>query len=155
MPRYKIQKRIPNPDLRHNNIQVAKFINHIMMQGKKSAARKIVYGALEIIKEKTKKDPIEIFEKALENVAPMLEVRSKRVGGATYQVPVQVKDHRKESLATRWIITAARGKKGKPMREKLAEELMAAYKREGTAFKKKEDTHRMAEANRAFAHFAW
>ena len=155
MPRYKIQKRVPDPDLFYNNVQVAKFVNHIMTRGKKAAARKIVYGAFEIIKEKTKKDPVEVFEKALENVAPMLEVRSKRVGGATYQVPVPVKDHRKESLATRWIITAARSKKGKPMHEKLAEELMAAYKREGTAFKKKEDTHRMAEANRAFAHFAW
>lgn len=155
MPRYKIQKRVPNPDLKYSNVTVAKFMNHIMMQGKKSAARKIVYGAFDIIKEKTKKDPVEVFERALENVAPMIEVRSKRVGGATYQVPVQVKDHRKESLATRWIITAARSKKGKPMAVKLAEELMAAYNREGSAYKKKEDTHRMAEANRAFAHFAW
>ncbi|MDP4007353.1 MAG: 30S ribosomal protein S7 [bacterium] len=155
MPRYKIQKRVPSPDLKYSNVQIAKFINHIMTQGKKTAARKIVYGALDIIKEKTKKDPLEVFERALENVAPILEVRSRRVGGATYQVPVQVKEHRKESLATRWIIGAARGKKGKAMQEKLAEELMAAYNREGTAFKKKEDTHRMAEANRAFAHFAW
>jgi small subunit ribosomal protein S7 len=155
MPRYKIQKRVPNPDLKYSNSTVAKFVNHIMVEGKKAAARKIVYGALAIIKEKTKKDPVEVFERALENVAPMLEVRSRRVGGATYQVPVQVKDHRKESLATRWIIGAARSKKGKPMAVKLAEELIAAYNREGTAFKKKEDTHRMAEANRAFAHFAW
>jgi len=156
MPRYKIQKRVPNPDLKYSNATVAKFVNHIMMRGKKAAARKIVYEAFDIVKEKTKKDPVEVFERALENVAPMVEVRSKRVGGgATYQVPVQVKDHRKESLATRWIITAARLKKGKPMRVKLAEELMAAYNREGSAYKKKEDTHRMAEANRAFAHFAW
>jgi small subunit ribosomal protein S7 len=155
MPRGKFQKRVPNPDLRYSNVQIAKFINHIMSDGKKAAARKVVYGSLDIMKEKLKKDPIEVFEKALENVAPMLEVRSKRVGGATYQVPVQVKDHRKESLATRWVINAARSKKGKPMAEKLAEELMSAYNREGTAFKKKEDTHRMAEANRAFAHFAW
>jgi len=155
MPRGKFQKKVPNPDLKYNNITVAKFVNHIMMRGKKAAARKIVYGAFSIVKEKTKKDPVEVFERALENVAPMIEVRSKRVGGATYQVPIQVKDHRKESLATRWIITAARSKKGKPMAEKLAEELMAAYNREGAAYKKKEDTHRMAEANRAFAHFAW
>ena len=155
MPRGKFQKRAPSPDLKHSNAQVAKFVNHIMIEGKKSAARKIVYGAFDIIKEKTKKDPVEVFEKAMENVSPLLEVRSKRVGGATYQVPVQVKEHRKESLATRWIITAARSKKGSPMAEKLAEELLAAYNREGGAFKKKEDTHRMAEANRAFAHFAW
>jgi len=155
MPRYKIQKRVPNPDLRYGNATVAKFVNHVMMRGKKAAARKIVYGALDLVKEKTKKDPVEVFERALENVAPMLEVRSRRVGGATYQVPIQVKEHRKESLAARWIIGAARSKKGKPMAEKLAEELMAAYNREGVAFKKKEDTHRMAEANRAFAHFAW
>ena len=155
MPRYKIKKRAPGPDLKYSNTQVAKFINHIMVEGRKAAARKIVYGAFDIIKEKTKKDPLEVFEKALENVAPLLEVRSKRVGGATYQVPVQVKEHRKESLATRWIIGAARGKKGRPMAEKLADELTAAYNREGTAYKKKEDTHRMADANRAFAHFAW
>lgn len=155
MPRKKYQKHAPAPDLVYSNPAVAKFINHIMVEGRKAAARKIVYGALGIIKEKTKKDPVEVFERALENVAPMLEVRSKRVGGATYQVPMPVKDHRKESLATRWVITAARSKKGKPMAEKLAEELMAAYNREGAAFKKKEDTHRMAEANRAFAHFAW
>ena len=155
MPRGKFQKRVPEPDSKYNNAEVAKFVNHIMMKGKKAAARKIVYGAFAIIKEKTKKDPVEVFERAIENVAPMIEVRSKRVGGATYQVLVQIKDHRKESLATRWIIAAARNKKGKPMAVKLAEELMAAYKREGAAFKKKEDTHRMAEANRAFAHFAW
>lgn len=155
MPRYKVQKRRPSADFQYGNAQVAKFINHIMERGKKAAARKIVYGAFGIIKEKTKKDPVEVFERALENVSPMLEVRSRRVGGATYQVPVQVKEHRRESLATRWVISAARSKKGKPMAEKLAEELMAAYNREGAAFKKKEDTHRMAEANRAFAHFAW
>ncbi|OHA65804.1 MAG: 30S ribosomal protein S7 [Candidatus Wildermuthbacteria bacterium RIFCSPHIGHO2_02_FULL_49_9] len=155
MPRYKFQKRVLNPDMRYGNVQVAKFVNHLMVKGKKAAARKIVYKALETIKEKTKKEPLEVFERALENVAPMVEVRSKRVGGATYQVPIQVKEHRKESLAARWIIGAARNKKGKPMAEKLAEELLAAYNREGAAFKKKEDTHRMAEANRAFAHFAW
>jgi len=154
MPRGKYQKHTPGPDVVYSNPQVAKFINHIMSDGKKTAARKIVYRAFEIVKEKTKKDPVEVFERALENVAPMLEVRSKRVGGATYQVPMPVKDHRKESLATRWIITAARNKKGTPMAVKLADELMAAYNHEGSAFKKKEDTHRMAEANRAFAHFA-
>ena len=130
-------------------------MNQVMKQGKKSIARKIVSGALDIILEKLKKDPVEVYEQAIQNVSPMVEVRSKRVGGATYQVPVEVKGARALSLALRWLLGAARSKKGKPMAEKLAEELMLAYKKEGTAFKKKEDTHRMAEANRAFAHFAW
>lgn len=155
MPRGKYKKRAPGPDSKYSNTAVAKFINHIMEAGKKAGARKIVYTAFDMVKEKTKKDPVEVFERAIENVGPLLEVRSKRVGGATYQVPMQVKEGRRESLAIRWIIGAARGKKGKPMAEKLADELVSAYNREGSAFKKKEDTHRMAEANRAFAHFAW
>ena len=126
-----------------------------MQGGKKNAARKVVYGAFEIIKEKAKKDPLEVFRLAIENTVPLLEVRSRRVGGATYQVPVEVKGNRKLSLSFRWILNAMRSKKGKPAREKLAEELLLAAKKEGTAFKKKEDTHRMAEANRAFAHFAF
>lgn len=155
MPRKKFQRRVPAPDSRLHNTGVAKFINHIMERGKKSVARKIVYQAFAIIQNQAKQDPIGVFERAIENVAPLVEVRSKRVGGATYQVPVPVKDARKESLAMRWIIGAARAKKGKPMEEKLAQELISAYKKEGAAYKKKEDTHRMAEANRAFAHFAW
>ena len=138
-----------------NSAVVLKLVNQVMKQGKKSIARKIVSGAFDIIAEKLKKDPIEVYEQSIQNVSPMVEVRSKRVGGATYQVPVEVKGNRALSLALRWLLTAARSKKGKPMAEKLAEELMLAYKKEGTAFKKKEDTHRMAEANRAFAHFAW
>ena len=126
-----------------------------MRKGKKTIARKIVYSAFDIIKEKTKKDPIELFEEALKNASPLLEVKSKRVGGATYQVPIEVKGERKLTLAFRWIIGAARGKKGKPMAEKLASELMDAANNTGIAIKKKSDTHRMAEANRAFAHFAW
>jgi len=118
-------------------------------------ARKIVYGAFEMVKEKTKKEPLEIFEKALENVGPSLEVRPRRVGGATYQVPMEVKEERRIALAMRWIIMAAKMRKGKPMKEKLAEELIAASKNEGWAVRKKEETHRMAEANKAFAHFAW
>ena len=134
---------------------VVKLVNQVMKQGKKSIARKIVSGAFDIIAEKLKKDPVEVYEQSIQNVSPMVEVRSKRVGGATYQVPVEVKGNRALSLALRWLLNAARSKRGKPMAEKLAEELMLAYKKEGTAFKKKEDTHRMAEANRAFAHFAW
>src|SRR4030043_1636287 len=125
-----------------------------MRRGKKTIARKIVYGAFDAIKEKTKKEPLEVFEKALQNAAPLLEVKPKRVGGATYQVPREVKGERKISLAMRWIIGAAKSKKGKPMKEKLAQELMQASQNTGVAIKKKDDTHRRAEANRAFAHFA-
>jgi len=151
----KIKKHPIEPDPVYNNVIVAKFINQIMRKGKKTIARKVVYGAFDIIKEKTKKDPLEVFEKALENASPLLEVKSRRVGGATYQVPVEVKGKRKLTLAMRWIILGAKSKKGKPMREKLAQELMDAYNNTGWAIKKKSDTHRMAEANRAFAHFAW
>ncbi len=126
-----------------------------MRRGKKNVARKIVYGALDFIQEKTKKDPLETFEKAIENASPLLEVKPKRVGGATYQVPREVRGDRRMALAMRWIIKAAKSKKGKSMKEKLAEELISASKNEGVAVKKKEDTYRMAEANRAFAHFAW
>ena len=150
----KIKREIP-PDPVYNSPKVAKFINHVMRKGKKTIARKIVYGAFEIVKEKTKKEPLEVFEKALKNAAPLLEVRSRRIGGATYQVPVEVKGDRRITLAMRWIIEAARAKKGKPMKEKLAEELILAAQNTGVAVKKKEDTHKMAEANRAFAHFAW
>jgi len=154
MPRSPYKKHVIIPDTTYNNVAVAKFINQIMRKGKKSIARKVVYDAFEIVKAKTKKEPIEVFEKALENVAPVVMVRSRRVGGATYQVPTEVRADRRVSLGMRWIITAARSKKGKPMREKLAEELMDAYKQEGVAYRKREDTYRMAEANRAFAHFA-
>jgi len=143
------------PDPVYNNVTVAKFINYIMKRGKKTTARKILYRAFDIMKEKTKQDPLEVFEKALQNAAPIVEVRSKRVGGATYQVPTEVRGERKMMLAMRWILEAARAKKGKPMAEKLAAELMDAAKNDGAAVKKRENTHRMAEANRAFAHFAW
>jgi len=155
MPRGQYKKHPITPDPVYNSAIVAKFVNQVMRRGKKVAARKVVYGAFDIIKEKTKKDPIEIFEQALKNASPLLEVKSKRVGGATYQVPIEVKGERKLTLAFRWIIGAARGKKGKPMAEKLAAELIDAANNTGVAIKKKTDTHRMAEANRAFAHFAW
>ncbi len=143
------------PDPVYNNVVVSKFINQVMRWGEKSTAQKIVYKAFDIIKEKTKKEPLEVFEQALENAAPLLEVKSKRVGGATYQVPREVKGERRMTLAMRWIIQSARSKKGKPIRERLAAELIDASQNQGWAVKKKQDTHRMAEANRAFAHFAW
>ncbi|MDI6602795.1 MAG: 30S ribosomal protein S7 [Patescibacteria group bacterium] len=142
------------PDPIYNNITVAKFINQVMRRGKKTIAQKIVYGSFDIIKEKTKKEPLEVFELAISNVKPSLEVKSKRIGGATYQVPQQVPEARGKTLAMRWLIQTAKSRKGKTMKEKLAEELILASKQKGAAIKKKEDTHRMAEANRAFAHFA-
>ena len=151
----KKNKRIILPDSVYNNVTVQKLINQIMRRGKKTIARKIVYGAFNIIKEKTRKEPLEVFEKAINNASPLLEIKPKRVGGATYQVPREVRGDRQTTLAMRWIIQAAKNKKGKPMREKLAEELILSSNNEGPAVKKKEDTHRMAEANRAFAHFAW
>lgn len=155
MARKKKVKREILPDPVYNNVTVAKFINQVMREGKKEKTRKIVYGAFDIIKTKTQKEPLEIFEQALRNAAPLLEVKPKRVGGATYQVPREVKGERKLALAIRWIIQVARTKKGKSMKEKLAEELINAANNTGAAVKKKEDTHRMAEANRAFAHFSW
>ena len=150
----KITKREIQPDVVYNNIEVAKLINHIMERGKKSVARKIVYDCFDIISSK-KKDPLETFQAAIANVSPTMEVKSKRVGGATYQVPVPVSKDRRFSLATRWIVDASKAKKGKPMKEKLADELLNAAANTGVAVKKKEDVHRMAEANKAFAHFAW
>ena len=153
--RKKRENRNIQPDPVYNNVMVSILINHIMERGKKNIARKIVYGAFDIIKEKTQKDPLEVFDRAMQNTSPLLEIKPKRIGGATYQVPTEVRGERKITLAMRWIINAARSKKGKPMKEKLAEELMLAAKNEGSAIKKREDVHRMAEANRAFAHFAW
>lgn len=155
MARGKTKRRHLNPDPVYNDVLVTKFMNQIMKAGKKTTARKIIYGAFDIVKEQSKKDPLEVFQRAVENASPLLQVRSRRIGGATYQVPVEVKGDKRTSLAIRWILSASRAKKGKAMKEKLAEELLAAYKNEGAAVKKKQDTHRMAEANRAFAHFAW
>jgi len=155
MRRKKSAKRIIPPDPVYGNEVVAKFINHVMRRGKKTIAQKIVYGAFEIIKEKTKKEPLEVFEKAIENASPRVEVRPRRIGGATYQVPMEVRGDRQVTLAMRWIISAAKQKKGKPMKEKLAQELMEAANNTGEAVKKKENLRKLAEANRAFAHFAW
>jgi small subunit ribosomal protein S7 len=149
-------RNIVGPDLKYNSVRVEKFINSVMLDGKKSTARKVVYDALDIIKEQQKvESPLEVFETAIRNVGPAMEIRSRRVGGANYQVPREVRPERKMALAFRWILIAARGGKGKPMAEKLAAELINAANNTGAAFKKKEDTHRMAEANKAFAHFAW
>jgi small subunit ribosomal protein S7 len=144
------------PDARYNSLLVSKFINCLMWDGKKSTAQRVVYDALDIVKEKIPEtEPLEVFNQAIENVKPSIEVRSKRVGGAAYQVPMQVNRNRQQSLAIRWILLAIREKKGRPTHEKLAEELMAAYKREGAAVARRENVHRMADANKAFAHFAW
>jgi small subunit ribosomal protein S7 len=151
----KIKKVEILPDPVYENMNVAKFINCVMKKGKKTIARKIVYGAFDILKEKTKKEPLEVFDSAITNASPLLEVKPKRVGGATYQVPREVRGDRKLTLAIRWILQAARSKKGQPLRIKLAEEIINAANNEGFAIRKKEDMHRMAEANRAFAHFAW
>ncbi|NUM25006.1 MAG: 30S ribosomal protein S7 [Candidatus Buchananbacteria bacterium] len=152
--RGKTPKRNIEPDPKYNSIIIARFINHIMRRGKKSTARRVVYDCLEIIKEKTKKDPLEIFDGALRNVGPEVEVKSKRIGGGNYQIPVAVVGERRTALAFRWITAAAKARKGAPMGEKLADEMIAAFNREGAAIKKRQDTYKMAEANRAFAHFA-
>lgn len=149
-----IKKREIQPDLRYGDVKVAKFINYVMRKGKKSKAQNIVYKAFEIIKEKTHQDPIKIFDQAVKNAGPFLEVRPKRIGGATYQIPYEVSPYRRFTLGAKWIIEAAKSKKGKPMFYKLTEEILAAYNNEGTAVKKKLDTHKMAEANKAFAHYA-
>jgi len=146
------QKEI-KPDSIYNSIVVSKFINQLMKKGKKSIAKKIIYKTFENIKKETKKEPLEVFEKALENAAPLLEVKSTRVGGATYQVPREVKGNRRLSLGMRWIINAAKTKKGKSMEERLTHELIQAFNNEGEVIKKRINTHKMAEANRAFAHF--
>lgn len=142
------------PDAKYGNPLVGKFINYVMQKGKKSTAMKVVYGAFDIIEKKASQDPLAVFDTAIKNASPLLEIKSKRIGGATYQVPHEVRGDRKIALAIRWILTAARAKTGAPMHQKLADELMLAAKNEGNAIKKKMDTQRMAEANKAFAHFA-
>ena len=154
MRKKRVYKKFHQPDVVHGRVELGRFINYVMKDGKKSTAEKLVYTAFDKIKAATKEEPMVVFERALENVMPLLEVASKRVGGANYQVPREVRPERRFVLALRWIIGAARAKKGKGMADKLAEEIIAASKNEGSAIKKKLDMHRMAEANRAFAHFA-
>ena len=155
--RHKVNNRnIPKPDNQYDSVRVEKFMNCIMWDGKKETARGIVYGAFEIIKEKTGNDkPLEVFELALKNAGPLTEVRSRRIGGANYQVPREVRPERRLALAIRWIIEASRSKKGAPMMQRLATEIIAASNNEGSAVAKRDNTHKMAEANKAFAHFAW
>jgi small subunit ribosomal protein S7 len=155
MRRRRAQKRLIDPDPRYGDLLIAKFINIVMECGKKSIAERIVYDALDIVKEKTSKEPLEVFRAALDNVRPLLETKSRRVGGATYQVPVSVSEDRGYSLALRWIRTYSRDRKGKPMHEKVAQEIIDGYNKTGPSIKKREDMHKMAEANRAFAHYRW
>jgi small subunit ribosomal protein S7 len=156
MPRRReVPKRKINKDPRYNDWLVAKFINSLMLRGKKSTAEKIVYGAFDLIEARIKDDPLKVFKRAVENVKPQLEVKSRRVGGATYQVPVEVRPERKVALAFRWLIGYSRQRGEKSMRERLAGELLEAANNRGSAMKKKDDTHRMAEANKAFAHYRW
>lgn len=156
MRRKVTNRNIPGVDLVYGSAKVEKFINYIMEEGKKNTARKVVYGAFDVIKEKRKDvEPLEVFELALKNAGPLTEIRMRRIGGANYQVPREVRPERRLALAFRWIIDAARSKKGRPMHQKLADELLAAANNEGDAIKKRDTTHKMAEANKAFAHFAW
>ena len=156
MPRKRVvAKRDPMPDPKYKSTLATKFINNMMKKGKKSTARTILYDAFEIIKEKTKGDPLEVFQKALDNVKPAVDVKSRRVGGSTYQVPQEVRPARRQALSIRWIISFARARGEKTMASKLAGELMDAANGRGAAMKKKDDTHRMAEANKAFAHYRW
>ncbi|ABM44699.1 30S ribosomal protein S7 [Bartonella bacilliformis str. Heidi Mejia] len=153
--RHRAEKREINPDPKFGDVVITKFMNAIMFDGKKSVAERIVYGALDVVEGKVKTDPVALFHQALENVAPHIEVRSRRVGGATYQVPVDVRPDRRQALAIRWLIKAARGRNETAMIDRLSGELVDAANNRGTAVKKREDVHRMAEANRAFSHYRW
>ena len=154
MPRrYRPEKRKVNPDVRYNSVQVQSFINRVMKNGKKSVATTLVYGAFDLIGERTNKNPLEVFEQAINNVSPVMEVKPRRVGGATYQVPIEVPPHRQFALATRWILASTRDRSGKSFAEKLADELTDAANNAGSAIRRREETHRMAEANRAFSHY--
>jgi small subunit ribosomal protein S7 len=156
MPRRReVAKRVILPDPKFHDRLVAKFVNALMLDGKKSTAEKIVYGAFDLIQERTGNDPVEVFKKALENVRPVVEVKSRRVGGSTYQVPVEVRSSRRDALAMRWVAGFARGRGEKTMQERLAAEFLDAADNRGSSVKKREDTHRMAEANKAFAHYRW
>ena len=156
MGRITASRKMLRPDPMYGSLLAGKFINCLMWSGEKSMAQRVFYGALEVIKERIPDmEPIDVFTRALDNVKPEVEVRSRRVGGAAYQVPMQVNRNRQQSLAIRWLLAAVREKKGRPSHMKLAEELLAAYKREGSAYTKRENVHRMADANKAFAHFAW
>lgn len=151
----KLIERPVAPDSRYHSVVVSKFVSRMMLSGKKDTSTRIMYDALDKVKGKTEKEPLEVFLKALENVKPLVEVKSRRVGGATYQVPIEIRESRREALGMRWIINAARSRSGHEMSERLAAELVDAYNNTGSAYKKKEDTHKMADANKAFAHYRW
>ncbi len=153
--RHSAEKRDIIPDPKYGDQTISKFMNSLMKHGKKSVAERMVYGAFDIIQDKLKQDPVDVFHTALDNVSPSIEVRSRRVGGATYQVPVEVRSERKKALAIRWLIAAARARSERTMTERLSGELLDAFNERGNAVKKREDTHRMAEANRAFSHYRW
>lgn len=156
MPRRReVPKRVILPDPKYHDLLVAKFVNGLMLGGKKSVAEQILYGAFDLVAERSGNDPLEVFKSAMDNIRPMLEVKSRRVGGSTYQVPMEVSSSRRTALAIRWLITYARGRNEKTMRERLAGELLDASNNRGAAVKKREDTHRMADANKAFAHYRW
>jgi small subunit ribosomal protein S7 len=156
MPRRReVPKRVIAPDPKYKNTLVSKFINGLMRKGKKSISRRIFYDAMDIVERRSKEEPVKVFEQAMENIKPVLEVRSRRVGGATYQIPVEVRTDRRQALAIRWLVGFSKKRGEKSMAQRLAGELLDAYNKRGTAFKKKEDTHRMAEANKAFAHYRW
>ena len=155
MRRRRAEKREVIPDPKYKSAAVSRFVNIVMIQGKKAVAEKIVYRSFDILAEKTGKPPLEVFQKAMDNVRPQLEIKPRRIGGATYQVPVEVRSERGVSIAMRWVRNFARVKKGKPMETKLADELLEAYNGQGSAVKKRDDTHKMAEANKAFAHYRW
>ncbi len=156
MPRRReVPKRDIAPDPKFNSVLVSKFINGLMLKGKKNTARRIFYDAMEVVESRVKEDPYKVFEKAMENVKPVVEVRSRRVGGATYQVPQEVRPERRRALAIRWLVGFAKKRSEKSMAQRLAAEFIDAYNERGAAFKKKEDTHKMAEANKAFAHYRW
>jgi small subunit ribosomal protein S7 len=153
--RRRAKKRLIRPDYVYKNVQVSRLINRVMQHGKKTTAERIVYSALETLEQEARRPAVEVFEQALRNTMPMLEVKSRRVGGATYQVPTDVRPERRLTLALRWLVEAARSKDGIPMSQRLSQELLEAFRQQGTAVKRKEDLHRMAEANRAFAHYRW
>jgi len=156
MPRRgKAIRRVQTPDAKYNSVLVQTLINKVMYKGKKSTAERIVYTAMDVVAERTKEDPRQVVEQAIRNAMPILEVRPRRVGGATYQIPLEVRPSRQVSLAMRWLLGAARGRSGRPMSERLSAELLDAYREQGSAIKKREDTHRMAEANKAFVHYRW
>ena len=155
MRRRKAEVRVISPDPQYNNVELARFINRVMTKGKKTIAQRIVYSAMDIVEKQSSRPPLEIFQEALRNATPLLQVKARRVGGATYQIPIEVAPRRGSAMAMRWLITSSRARKGRPMHEKLAQEFLDASRGDGASVKRREDLHRMADANKAFAHYRW